>query len=229
MKSSLVVTFMLTGIMLAGCARAEPTPDAVALEATVAQRIFATLTASAPTATTIPTAAPTSTSTSAVMPAEAPATQIATDVPPTDTPVPPTPTATSLLPTPTDTSVPATPTLEGPLAAVKSQALNIRAGPGTSHAIVSASRQGELLQITGRNEDSSWLEVALADGRIGWVSASLVEPSVATNQIALAETIPTAPPAPPTASPVPQATAAPVVAARDLEVDCQQSGHRHDS
>lgn len=221
MKSLLVTLPILAVITLVGCAGSEPTPDIVAVEATVAQRIFATLTASAPTATLLPSATPTPTSTSPVPPSEAPATPTATVESPTSTPVPP---------TPTHTPVPATPTPEGVAATVKSQALNVRAGPGTTHPIIGTSKQGDVLQVTGRNDDGSWLEVTLPDDQIGWISASLAESNVAADQIALAETVPTAPPLPPTSTPAPQATAAPGVATRDLEVtflnphyDCQKT------
>ena len=47
MKTLAVVLSVSILVLLAGCSQAEPTPDTAAVEATVAQRIFATLTASA--------------------------------------------------------------------------------------------------------------------------------------------------------------------------------------
>lgn len=221
MKSLLVILSIVAVITLSGCARVEPTPDVVAVEATVAQRIFATLTASAPTVTSAPSATPVPTTISPTMPTKAPTMPTTPVEPPTDTPVPPPPTATF---------VPAPPTPEGLRATVQSQALNVRAGPGTSHPIVATLKHEGVLQVTGRNNDGSWFEVTLPDDQIGWVSASLVELNVAADQIALAKTVPTAPPSPPTSTPAPQATAAPAVATRDLEVtflnphyDCQKT------
>ena len=143
-------------------------PDTLAVEATVAQRIFATLTASAPTATPRPRA------TSTATPTDVPATSTATIERPTDTPEPP---------TPTDTTEPATSTPEGPKAVVKSQALNVRAGPDTTHPIVASAQQGEALTVTGRNQDGSWLEVSITNGTAGWVSSSLVSTNVSTNNV----------------------------------------------
>ena len=49
-------------------------------------------------------------------------------------------------------------------------AANLRAAPGTEHAILSAARPGELLTIVAANSASDWLQ--LADG--SWIAATLV-------------------------------------------------------
>ncbi|MCB0201826.1 MAG: SH3 domain-containing protein, partial [Anaerolineae bacterium] len=164
MKTLAVVLSVSILILLAGCSQAEPTPDTAAVEATVAQRIFATLTASAPTATPEPTdtSIPAPTDTPAPSPTDAPPTATPTQVIPTDTPLPPTPTDT---PEPT-----ATPTQAGPAAEVKSQSLNVRAGPGTDHPIIGSASQGDALAVLGRTEDGSWLNIELPNGDQGWVS-----------------------------------------------------------
>lgn len=208
-------------MLLASCSRAEPAQDQAALEATVSQRIFATLTASAPTATPVPQS-----------------TDTPTPSPPTATPVPPTDTATAAptrveaSPTPTDTPAPSeTPTPTGPKALVKGQVMNVRAGPGTAFSVVASAKQGETLEVTARNEDQKWLEVRLPDGKTGWVSSSLVELNVPGGQIALAEVIPTPPPSPTPAlaSPTSSLTTQAKQTGKDLEVtfvnpnyDCQQ-------
>ncbi|MCB0241957.1 MAG: SH3 domain-containing protein [Anaerolineae bacterium] len=202
MKTLAVVFSVSILILLAGCSQAEPTPDTAAVEATVAQRIFATLTASAPTATPKPadTPVPTPMDTPAPAPTDAPPTATPTTAIPTDTPLPPAPTDT---PEPT-----ATPTQVGPSAEVKSQSLNVRAGPGTNHPIVGSANQGNALSVLGRTEDGSWLNVQLSNGDQGWVSASLLDQNDAAKGVEVAAVIPTSPPTPtpaPTATPLPPA------------------------
>ncbi len=154
MRQIAILSVLVVGLLVAGCSQKEPALDTADVEATVAQRIFATLTASAPTATPSPAAtlAPTST------PTDVPPTATATPVPPTDTAVPPTATAT---PEPTSTA-----TSASPRAVVASQAANLRAGPGTTHPVIASAKQGDPLHVIGRNADGSWLEVVLADGRV---------------------------------------------------------------
>lgn len=102
---------------------------------------------------------------------------------PTFTPVPtaiPLPTAApSPIPTiakktvtivqPTST-VTATVTISGTSATVLRDA-NLRAGPGTSYAIVGAAKAGQVVTIIGQNSDASWYH--LAGGQ--WIAAFLVK------------------------------------------------------
>jgi len=53
---------------------------------------------------------------------------------------------------------------------------NLRAGPGTSYAIVGGVRTGQRLTLIGRNADSAWLQ--LEDG--AWIAAFLVNSSAPT-------------------------------------------------
>ena len=142
------------------------------------------------------------------------------------TPTPPTPTPTPLPPTPTPTAPPsATATPEGSLANVQSATLNVRAGPGTGHAVVAIVKQDDRLPVIGRNADGSWLEVTLPDGRSGWIAASLAQLNVPADKVAVAKIIPTPPPTPTSAS----TAAKSAISKRDLEVsfinphyDCMQ-------
>jgi hypothetical protein len=109
---------------------------------------------------------------------------------------------------------------------VQSATLNVRAGPGTGHAVIATAKQGDRLPVTGRNTDGSWLEVTLPDGRSGWIAASLAQLNVPADKVALARVIPTPPPVP---TPAPAAVSKPTAGKRDLEVtfinphyDCQQ-------
>ena len=80
------------------------------------------------------------------------------------------------------------------MAVVQAETLNLRAGPGTGHSVVATAKQGDELLVAGRNTDSTWLEVSVPNGQRGWVSAPLVQLSMATDQIVLASVIPTPPP-----------------------------------
>ncbi len=212
----LCVLIVTLAVGCAGTPTAQPanTPDGAATETAIARNIYATLTAA-------PTAAPTMTATTA---------PTATQVPPRPAPtasatMPPTPTPE---PRPTDTPTPEpSPTSVGPVAVVQSASINVRAGPGTGHAAITAGRKGDLLPVTGRNADGSWLEITLPDGRSGWIAATLVQLNVSTGEVAVAKTIPTPPVAPTSA---PGAIAKPAAGRRDLEVtflnphyDCQQT------
>ena len=97
----------------------------------------------------------------------------------TSTPSPePTATSTSV-PTFTPTASP-TPTPE-PKARIKEDLttpINVREGPGTNYPVVSRFDPGDEAKLTGRNEDSSWWQVTLADNEtteaVGWVFGELI-------------------------------------------------------
>ena len=63
------------------------------------------------------------------------------------------------------------------------------------------AKQGEALPVVSRTQDGGWLEVTLAGGQPGWVSAKLVTLNVPAETLAVAKTIPPTPKAPPTAVP----------------------------
>jgi hypothetical protein len=56
---------------------------------------------------------------------------------------------------------------------VTAEALNVRSGPGADYPAIGVVHKDDLLSITGRNEDGSWLEIAKGD-LAGWVSATYV-------------------------------------------------------
>lgn len=139
--------------------------------------------------------------------------------PPTPTPVP-TSTPTPLSPTDTPTATPTaeptpTPTftpLPKPQAIVSAQEANVRRGPGTGHPVVARLRQGETVDLIGRNVDGTWWQVALATGEEGWVNASLVTTVGPADAVEVAAAIPTPPAAAaprPTAPPAPRPTQPP--------------------
>jgi hypothetical protein len=83
---------------------------------------------------------------------------------PTETPIPPTPT---LSPTPT-----MTPTVVGIIQSL--QRVNVREGPGVDFSGFTSLAPGSGVQIIGQNNDATWYNIRLEDGREGWVSSRLL-------------------------------------------------------
>ena len=69
------------------------------------------------------------------------------------------------------------------------------------------------MAVTGRTERGDWLAVTLADGKKGWVAASLIKLDVPVSGIAVAQNIPK--------PPTPAATSKPVVPTATLTIDEQ--------
>lgn len=65
--------------------------------------------------------------------------------------------------------------------------LNVRAGPSTRNRILTQIDAGGALTLTGRTANGQWLRVALADGRVGWVSTRYVEVAGDANKLPLAK------------------------------------------
>ncbi|RKH64296.1 SH3 domain-containing protein [Corallococcus aberystwythensis] len=55
--------------------------------------------------------------------------------------------------------------------------VNVRSGPGTSNGQVGGLRLGDLVRVVDQNEDGTWLNVELENGKQGWVSASMLKES----------------------------------------------------
>lgn len=113
-----------------------------------------------PTATRLPTATPTATR--MVMPTVTP-TMTAT------------PTAT---PTVTRVAMPTmtpTPTASAPVAVVRADLLNVRAGPGPEFTVLALAAQGDRFTVEGRSADGAWWQVCcVLDEQRGWVAAAFV-------------------------------------------------------
>lgn len=219
-------------------AQAAQTPNPTLIAQIAQEAVQATLTARAveavqATLTAVAAQAPNATqiaeAVQATLTAQAALTPAATDTPlPTSTPVPtdaPTPAPTDTpTPAPTDTPTP----LPQPEAVVTSKSLNVRAGPSTTHPVVTVVRHGDELLVIGRNKNGSWLEVQLPSNKSGWVASNLVDLNDYGQEIQVSEVIPTPPPAPKKPTPPPAATE-PAPASRTLEVsflnphyECQQ-------
>ncbi|MEP7290755.1 MAG: SH3 domain-containing protein, partial [Chloroflexota bacterium] len=53
-------------------------------------------------------------------------------------------------------------------------AVNMRGGPGTNNPVLASVPGGTVLTVLGYNDDQSWVNVRLSDGREGWISATLL-------------------------------------------------------
>jgi TolB protein len=176
--SVLLFALLITSLLSSGCGGLETPPP--------------------PTVTRVPSPTPTLESVTQPTAPPTPASALPpTETPPplpTDTPTPaPTPTAS---PAPTDTETPT-----APQAVVREGPLNVRTGPGTGYGRVGQLEEGAEIEITGRNEDTTWWQIAYeaADEGRAWVSVDYIE----TSSDVVVDAI-EAPPVPPT--PVPAFT-----------------------
>ncbi len=172
--------FTVTG---AAVAAAEMLTATVEITATAMPTPTAIITATAPLTSTpralVATVAITPTTTVAVTPA-ATATVAATPTPqPPTSPIESSPwaalisgaasraiTATLAAPTPT-------PTPAGQVS-VTSQQANLRGGPGMAFDVVTTARQGDVLDVYGRDAAQNWWQVCCANNKAGWVSRNIV-------------------------------------------------------
>lgn len=127
---------------------------------------------------------------------------------PTLTPTPlPTPTSTPVADTPTPLPTP-TPV---PYVEVVNQNVNVRQGPSLAYPIIGQATAGDLYDIIGRNEASTWWKVCCYDGQEVWIFATLVTPFGSVEGIPVVS-VPQPPPvavAPPAPAAVPTATPEP--------------------
>lgn len=89
------------------------------------------------------------------------------------TPIPPpspTPTPTPLLLPSLFTPTPA-PTAATPLVEVIVAGLNIRQGPGLGYPAIGSAQAGDMFTVIGLAPSGDWLQVVLANGDPGWLSA----------------------------------------------------------
>lgn len=52
--------------------------------------------------------------------------------------------------------------------------LNIRSGPGTDFVVIGSTHPGQALKLVGRNENTTWLQVSLFNGDVGWAYAAYI-------------------------------------------------------
>jgi hypothetical protein len=63
-------------------------------------------------------------------------------------------------------------------------ALNVRGGPGTAHAVVGQAKAGQTYPITGKSADGKWLVIDLG-GKPGWVLGQYVKANGALDGLAV--------------------------------------------
>lgn len=122
-----------------------------------------------------------------------PATPTATSAPAGSTPAAtPAPPAAAATPADTPTPVIPTPVLSlqtgSPVGTVVDGPANIRRGPGTTFAILSRVANNAQLSLTGRNADTTWLNVCCFDGQPGWIAEFLIETETNLNGLPVVET-----------------------------------------
>ncbi|RIK38772.1 MAG: hypothetical protein DCC55_20120 [Chloroflexi bacterium] len=71
---------------------------------------------------------------------------------------------------------------------VNANNLNVRTGPGLAYGFLSSLPLGSSVVLEGRNADGSWLQVRLADGRLGWVSSAYMTTNLAIASLPVSET-----------------------------------------
>jgi cytoskeletal protein RodZ len=94
-------------------------------------------------------------------------------------------------------------TMPPPTVRIIVSSANLRAGPGTSYAIVGSIREGETAVVLATNSDGDWYNVELSDGKRVWIAKSNTEPVDSANmgELSVAVTIPPLP--------IPSATTSP--------------------
>jgi hypothetical protein len=84
-----------------------------------------------------------------------------------------TPSETVIPPTPSNTpTMTVTPPILGSVNSL--QSINVREGPGIGFSAIVALRPATRVEILGRNNDGTWLNIRMEDGSEGWVLANLI-------------------------------------------------------
>lgn len=65
--------------------------------------------------------------------------------------------------------------------------LNVRIGPSTDNAVIASIPLGTRVVLLGRNYNSTWAQVQLPNGVIGWVEAGSLTATVPVRSLALAD------------------------------------------
>lgn len=72
-------------------------------------------------------------------------------------------------------------------ALVSTGALNVRSGPGVTYSVITVASQGQTVTLLGRNADSSWTKIRLANGIEGWANTSLLTANVSIGSLPFAD------------------------------------------
>lgn len=71
----------------------------------------------------------------------------------------------------------------GGTAVIHAGMLNVRSGPSVAYPVVTVTRWGDAVTLLGRNANSSWAKIRVADGREGWVNASYLSTGTAISSL----------------------------------------------
>jgi uncharacterized protein YgiM (DUF1202 family) len=66
-------------------------------------------------------------------------------------------------------------------------ALNVRTGASTDNAVITTIPLGTRVVLLGRNYNSMWAQIQLADGTVGWVEAAALDATIPVRSAALAD------------------------------------------
>lgn len=90
---------------------------------------------------------------------------------------------------PLDAQLQATPTPQPATGKVNVELLNLRAGPATTYTKIDGLKQDTIVVITGRSQDSLWLQVTVPIiGKDGWVAAQYITTNVELSTLPVAPT-----------------------------------------
>jgi uncharacterized protein YgiM (DUF1202 family) len=62
-----------------------------------------------------------------------------------------------------------------PLARILQGPTNLRVGPGTGFTVLAVGNEGDQYTVSGRSEDSRWIQLCCVSGAAVWVATSLAE------------------------------------------------------
>ncbi|MCL4249966.1 MAG: SH3 domain-containing protein [Anaerolineae bacterium] len=79
--------------------------------------------------------------------------------------------------------------------------LNVRSGPAVTYPSFARLSQNDAVNLVGRNADGSWVQLALRDGRQGWVNAGWMRLSVAVTSLPITDGSSSGSPLPPPPGP----------------------------
>lgn len=99
----------------------------------------------------------------------------------------------------TSTTISSLPLVDTPplsaAAAVNTGSLNVRTGPGVTYSVITAVGYGQNVSLLGRNGNTSWIKIQLANGQQGWVNGTYLTANVTLSSLPVVDA--PAPPEPP--------------------------------
>ncbi len=98
--------------------------------------------------------------------------------------------------------------------------LNVRSGPGLEYGVLTTLSQGNVVNLLGRNVDSTWAYIQTATAVVGWVNAGsdYITPSVAISSLPVVTPATATPTATGTTTPTPTATNTPTPTATAVPI-----------